>query len=110
MQAATQSKLTKILTGLIAAIIILVPFQAFLTVWAASIFDHYTAWRLWDEALLAVGVILALGLLWHDKNLWKGLKRQTVFWLILTYAVLQILVGSISLSLHDVNVKALGYG
>ena len=33
-------------------IILLMPFHAFLTVWIASGVDHYTAVRLWKEALL----------------------------------------------------------
>ena len=40
--------------GFIMAILLLMPFHAFLTVWGASLFGHYTALRLWKEALLAL--------------------------------------------------------
>ena len=44
---------------IIAAVLVLVPFQGFLTVWGSSLVGHYTALRLWDEValLVLVGIV-----------------------------------------------------
>jgi hypothetical protein len=102
-------KLTNVLTAIIAVILVLVPFHAFLTVWASSSFGHYTAWRLWDEVLLAVGALLGIVLCFYDK-LWNDIKKIHVFWLIAAYALLQIILGVVAWVKHDVTSKALGYG
>lgn len=46
-----------------AALLVLLPFHAFLTVWAASGIGHYTLLRLWKEFLLALLVIGCLAVL-----------------------------------------------
>ena len=44
-----------------AALVALVPFHAFLSVWAASHVGHYTAVRLWKEYLLLVLLLMVVG-------------------------------------------------
>ena len=39
---------------LVAVVITLEPFYAFLTVWGSSLIGHYTVLRLWDDVLLLV--------------------------------------------------------
>jgi hypothetical protein len=110
MKLAATAKLPKIVTGLIATIIALVPFQAFITVWPASNFGHYTAFRLWDEVALAVAGILALGLLWQHPGIWNRLKKLQIIWLITAYIILELLTGLIAFARHNVDAEALGYG
>jgi len=110
MKPAVISKFSKVLTGLIVIIILLVPFQAFITVWPASNFGHYTVFRLWDEVALAIAGILALGLLWQHPGVWNRLKKLQIVWLIVAYIALELLTGLIAFARHNVNAKALGYG
>ena len=49
---AVKNKLFSIVLALITIVIVLLPFHAFLTVWAASLFGHYTLFRLWKEFLV----------------------------------------------------------
>ena len=102
--------LSKLLTVGVVIILTVVPFFAFLTVWAASFSGHYTAWRLWDELILLLLMVGGVVFLLKDKAMWKRLKSQHVVWLILIYALYELIIGAISLIKHDVSLKALGYG
>jgi hypothetical protein len=110
MKRSISLKLVNINTALIAVIIVLVPFDAFLTVWASSHLGHYTALRLWDEVLLIIASFLAVGILWLCRDLWYKLRRLQLFWLIVAYMILQLLTGLIAFTRHNVDAKALGYG
>ena len=100
----------QLLNAAILLILVLVPFHAFLTVWVASIFGHYTAWRLWDEILLIFATLLATILLGTKPKLWRQLMRQQLVWLILAYAVLELVLGGLAFAQHNVTAKALSYG
>src|SRR5579872_4649800 len=97
------------LDRLLAAILVLVPFDGFLTVWLASLFGHYTAFRLWDEALLALAAGMAIWLALHV----RGRLTKVGRWLLglsLLYSGLHVLIGLIAFRQHAVNVTALGDG
>jgi hypothetical protein len=98
------------LAGSITAIIMLVPFHAFLTVWAASNFGHYTAFRLWKEALLLVLIAGALALIAMDQKIRSETMTRRLVWLVIAYAFVQLFWGLIAFSGHSVTFKALGYG
>lgn len=100
----------QLMVALVVVILALEPFYAFLTAGAASLSGHYTAWRLWDEALLALLIIGALYLLCIDKSLRTKLVKQRILWLILAYLLIQIIWGVVALLRHGVSAKALGYG
>lgn len=97
-------------SGLIMVILLLMPFYGFLTVWAASIFGHYTAIRLWKEALLLLCVIGVLYLLAFDHKIRTHTLSRRLVWLILAYCALNIIWGLVALNRHTVTTKALGYG
>ena len=110
MNNSNTAKLIRGLSIIIAAVIFLLPFHAFLTVWLASLFGHYTFLRLWKEiVLLSVGLV-ALGLLIKDRAMWQALGRYKLFWLMGIYLGLLLLLGAISFSHHQVSGKALAYG
>jgi hypothetical protein len=50
--------LSKLANYLVALVVVLVPFHAFLTVWGSALFGHYTALRLWDDGLLLVIIFI----------------------------------------------------
>lgn len=106
---ASTVKITAILAGIAAAILVLIPFHAFLTVWLASIFGHYTPLRLWKEGLLA---ILSLGAVYlfikYPKLRWKLISYK-LHWLIAVYALVQVIEGIIALLMHHVTAKAVAY-
>jgi len=95
---------------LISLILVLIPFHAFLTVWLASNFGHYTALRLWKEALLIVCALGALYLLLTDIKIRSHTLSRRLVWLIVTYGLLQLGYGLLALHWHNVTPKALGYG
>ncbi len=96
--------------GLIMAILLLMPFHALLTVWAASIFGHYTVLRLWKEVLLVLCTIGVAYLLVIDTKIRGHTLSRRLVWLILAYMLLSIVWGLLALNQHDVSAKAFGYG
>lgn len=96
--------------GFAMAILLLMPFHAFLTVWLSSLLGHYMALRLWKEALLVLCVIGALYLLATDHKIRFHTLSRRLVWLILAYMALNIAWGLLALNQHDVTKKALGYG
>lgn len=106
----TPNKLAHWLSYIVASILILLPFHAFLTVWLDSLVGHYTILRLWKEFLLVVILAGVFFLLIKDKKL--RLKLFS-FWparLIGVYALLFIAWGFIALARHHVSAKAMWYG
>ena len=94
----------------IMAILLLMPFHAFLTVWGASLFGHYTALRLWKEVLLVLCSLGVIYLAFVDNKIRGHTLSRRLVWLILAYMLLNIAWGLLALNQHDVSAKALGYG
>lgn len=97
-------------SGLTMIILLLMPFHALLTVWAASHFGHYTALRLWKEILLAACAAGVFYLLLTDHKIRFHTLSRRLVWLILAYFGLNLIWGLLALNQHDVSAKALGYG
>lgn len=97
-------------TSLTMVILFLVPFQGLLTVWAAHLFGHYTALRLWDEVLLMICMVGAIYLFVTDHKIRFNTLSRRLVWLILGYIALNLAWGLISYSDHSVTAKAMGYG
>lgn len=104
------SRVTQALSWIIAVILALIPFHAFLTVWVASAVGHYTLLRLWKEILLLVLIAGALYLLWRDAALRKKVLGSTLAQFMALYTLVTLVWGAVFYLLHDVTVKALGYG
>ncbi len=103
-------KVTVLIVAIVTAIIMLIPFHAFLTVWLASIVGHYTLLRLWKELLLVVLFGGLIYLLYKDPKLRWKLISYKLSWLIAGYVFVQLLWGFMALAMHHVTAKALGYG
>ncbi|HET8709000.1 MAG TPA: O-antigen ligase family protein [Candidatus Saccharimonadales bacterium] len=102
-----QTNLVRGTVAVAAVIIVLVPFHAFLTVWAASVFGHYTALRLWKECLLAIITLSTAVLLVCDRALAKTLWRDWLIRIIGIYALLTIVTGLFAYHAGNVNKIAL---
>ncbi len=97
------------LSGLLAVVLLLVPFHAFLTIWLASLIGHYTALRLWDDVLIVLGLLLAV---WPAWQLRRKLNK-TGWWLLglsAAYVLLHVVIGAVALARHDINKQAFGQG
>jgi hypothetical protein len=95
---------------LVAAVLALVPFHAFLTVWGSALIGHYTALRLWDDAVLLILFCIAGVWLAKDLALRRWFTGSLLVRLILTYTALTFLLGFVSWLKGDVTPKALFYG
>ncbi len=98
------------LAGAVAAIIVLMPFHAFLTVWLSSGVGHYLPLRLWKETLLALLSLAAVYGLYIDKPLRRRFFASRLHQAIAVYIGVSIVWGTAAYLLHSVSVKALGYG
>ncbi len=97
-------------SGLSALILLLMPFHAFLTVWISSLTGHYTALRLWKEAILLIIGLGTLLLIAIDHKIRSHTLTRRLVWLIFLYVSLNVLYGLFVYSRGDVSLKALGYG
>jgi hypothetical protein len=95
---------------IVGSVLALVPFQAFLTVWASSLAGHYTALRLVDDILAFV--LLGIVCVWlvRDVTTRTWLMESLLVRIILTYTVLTLLLGVVSYTKGEVTLKALAYG
>lgn len=106
----TTVKLLPWLAAAVAAIIVLMPFHAFLTVWLAGGVGHYLLLRLWKEVLLAVLAAAALYILYIDKPLRERFMANRLHQLIGVYIAVSVVWAVAAYLLHSVSLKALGYG
>jgi hypothetical protein len=97
-------------SGLTMLILLLMPLYGFLTVWAASMFGHYTAIRLWQDGLLVICVVGVLYLLAFDHKIRTHTLSRRLVWTILAYIGLNLIWGALAYNEHGVTTKALGYG
>jgi hypothetical protein len=101
---------TRLLTFIVAAILVSVPLYAFLTVWGSSLVGHYTALRLYTEVLLILATLVSLYLVFAHKTIRRVLFGSKLLWLIVGYVVVLVIVGIVSYWTKNVTAKALGYG
>lgn len=93
-----------------AVIIVLMPFHAFLTVWAASLLGHYTLLRLWKEilfALLCAGAVVQL-VMSKEQRKWAG--KDSLVLSVVAYLAVLLISGLVALGMHHVSLKAFAYG
>ncbi len=111
MRASTlKTNLVAMLLAAACLVIALLPFHAFLTVWAASNFGHYTLFRLWKEFIVLIMGLVVIGLAAGDKPLLKRIVKNKLAWAIAAYVVLDLIVAGVAYARHDVSTKAMAYG
>lgn len=111
MQLRAADKILVQFLGLSAAcILVLLPFHAFLTVWVSQLVGHYTAVRLWKEALLAVAAGGTIYLRARYPALRQRFFAPRFLWPVWLFVAVQILWGLVAYITHGVTAKALGYG
>jgi len=105
-----KARLIVFVLSIIMLVIVLLPFHAFLTVWAGSSFGHYTAFRLWKEDLVFVIGLVVIGLMIADHKMAKEILTTKLSWAIGAYVVLDLAVAAVAHFNHSVSNKALAYG
>ncbi len=108
--SALKYRILWLVTTLVMLVIVIMPFHAFLTVWGSSLFGHYTALRLWKEALLLVCTVGALYLIITDRKIRSYTLTRRLAWLVIFYIALNVGWGLVALHQHTLTAKALGYG
>ena len=103
-------KLAVILAWISGAVIVLMPFHAFLTVWLSSFSGHYTLIRLWKEVLLAIITAGSLYLLVKDRGLQKKIWSLGLVELVVAYLLLLLVCGIVTLVTNSASPKAVWYG
>ncbi len=105
-----QTNIADAITGIVAVWLVLLPFHAFVTVWASTAVGHYTALRLWKEILL-LGALVGVGyLLWKRGALRRSLASSWLARIALAYAVVTLMWGIVAYLRHGVTERALLYG
>lgn len=95
---------------MVTIILVLMPFHAFLTVWAADMFGHYTAFRLWKEVLLALAGLGVVYLMLTDHKIRTHTLSRRLVWLIFGYAAMLLCIGVAAYARGAVTPTALAYG
>lgn len=108
--SALKYRILTLVTTLTMLIIFFVPFHAFLTVWGSNLFGHYTALRLWKEALLLLCIVGVLYLVMTDGKIRSHTLSRRLVWLIVAYVAVNIVWGAVAFHQHTLTAKALGYG
>lgn len=102
--------ISRLAAVLAAAVLVAVPFHAFLSVWAASFVGNYTLVRLWKEYILVALVALTLVLVLRSPKLRVLMRTDALVLLIAGYALMLTVSGIIALLFEKVTVVALLYG
>lgn len=109
-RSALKYGILSVTATIIVVILLLVPFHALLTVWLASNFGHYISFRLWKEVLLAVASLGALYLVLFDKKTRLNTLYHELSWVIIAYALVQLVWAAWALHVEAVTPKAAAYG
>ncbi len=102
-------RLVNLMAYVLAGILVLVPFHAFLTISLAGLIGNYDTVRLWKEALLLLLAPLAVLLVWKTPALQQRLRSGWLFWCMAAYVLLHIGLGLAALAKGQVNYYAMVY-
>jgi len=94
----------------LAAILVIAPFYAPLSVWLASNLEHVDFWKIWKElALTLLGLIMLSFLVTHHKFVRRILHDKLVL-VVLAYTLLILAYGAYDLLTERVSTEAVLYG
>ncbi len=104
------AKIMPLLFVICGIVLVLLPFHAFLTVWASSNFGHYTLFRLWKEFLVLLLGLAVIWLFFIDKEIRGIVFKSKLTLMIFIYVILDCVSGFVAHEKHLVSNKALAYG
>lgn len=104
-------RLATIGVGASALVIVLLPFHAFWTTWLATQTGAYDLVRSWKEALLLLGILLAVVVVVSDATRrWQQLLKKTPILWVLGYACLTLVLTLVTMWRNEVTDDAILYG
>jgi O-antigen ligase len=103
------SKTDLVLSWVVAAILVLLPFHAIFTTWLGSNFGHLDLFRIWKELILASIFPVILWEIWKSPRVRDWLAHSWIVRLYLFYVLLHLALGLLALHNHEVNQEALVY-
>ncbi len=95
---------------LVAAVIFLVPFHAFLTVWLSSLVGGYTWVRLWPSYITVLVAAILIVPMVVSRSRSNNYRDSILVKLALVYVCLVVLLGAVAYFGSEVGLKALAYG
>jgi hypothetical protein len=107
--SASAPKLGLALSWLIALILAVLPFHAFLTTWIGSNTSHLDLLRIWKDLLLTAMIPFGFLLMWRNKPISNWFFGSWIVRLFIVYTLLEFVLGVWALSRHQVNGAALIY-
>jgi hypothetical protein len=109
MQKTLITRVSQILTYSLMAVLVLLPFHAFITTWAGATFGGLDVFRIWKELLMIPMTIGGIWLLYKIPKAKEWLLRSRILTLILAYIVLHLVLGLLAWRAGRVNSEALIY-
>ena len=107
MKKVALSQITSVCAVLVATVLVVLPFHAFLTVWAGSSLGHYDTFRLWIELVLAPLGVWAAVAIGRDVTYRRAWLRDPLVLLSAAYILWQMLLGLYARHAGWVNGSAL---
>lgn len=104
------TKTARILSYLIAVILVLLPFHEFIVIWIGSNTGHLDLLRIWKEILIVLMAPPVAWLVWRSAEFRHWLRRSWIVRLYGLYILLHLTLGFWALSHHQVTASALIYG
>ncbi len=95
---------------MVAIVLAVLPFHATLTVFVTQFVGHYTLLRLWKELLLVPLAAVAVYIGLTRPAIRQQVLGSKLFWLTITFSLVQAAWGILALLLGNITLKALGYG
>ena len=103
--------LVRFANRLVAAVFVLVPFHAFLTVWGSSVIGGgYDALRLWTVVALGLLLVIVAWWLLQEKRLRTWFGRNFLVRVAGVYILMSLLLAIIGFASGNVSAKAMGIG
>lgn len=95
---------------LIALVIVVMPFHAFLTLWLSSAVGHFTLIRLWKEGIVIILAIIIAILVWREPKLRNSIIHSKLFIIALAYNLFCVTIGLFAYIAGKVTLYAFLYG
>jgi len=101
------ARLTRLVQAGLLAIVVLIPFHAFLSVWAGSVFGHQALIQSWKEVLAVILVALSLGILFRNPQVLQRFRTPLFFAIgaFVTVALLVTLIARPNLTAAIFGIK-----
>ena len=104
-----RAKQTKLLSVVVATVVVLMPLHALVTTFLASHFGHFDIWRIWKDIVIAVVCLVTLPLVDWGEEAIRWLRYTNLARLMTIYVLLFVLLGLSALLGGRVNGSALVY-